>query len=912
MATRLNLELETLEFLRRNRDITAREFVAGRKQIMAEQAKLNKKAVAIRARREAKRQQRLAAERAAERVRELAAEEARRVKHREAAALKRIRSNALFVGIVPEATNIAPNKFLKSVYDKVKGYTKLSLFINDSNTNISSNGTLTDFIKQFIGQHYDESNVWIIRGGDQIKILKPSDLPIERLLQAFRDGLDHCVFVPILSRLRSALETSKSNEVKRKLRNRIETLTEMSTLYATGVPEDKMESVAVASGFKIVINNILGAQIAIYNSKQTNIISFCNTRANHLDVGNIVLSSDSKKVSQNELNEFYGLCQDNDEFFMMEGDIKNDIPRKILTLNNCLEVADPEKDYYKEMDKLVGIEKYRFNATSFPDVNAFIKAGRIINSTPVILSNNVPTGHLDMEKAYTKFKDCSYYAGFLGVVQQWGSGPFDRAFIESHIGIYKFRVIKGSTVFGIKSVHILPSVEILYYLDSGLDLEILEGVWGSSVDFEFPDYMLKNRRYCNWSGRLGMEKHFKAYSFKTNKRWASHLKAEFGENCIYWEDKNLCTVKVSNKNTFTCHHIFAFITSYVRIQMLEALKKFQPGQVCSVVLDGIYFTGPAPDIGFRTKPIKSPPTYSIDWYEEVSLSVSWPKHTITRNTLLTGQGGSGKTFSVLNDKTGFNRFLFVTPQHTLGSDIIKKYNVSYTTIHKLIGQECRPWKQEKWYPPVLFIDEVTQIPADWIDKVFVMYPESLVILAGDLVASGQWFQTRNGKPGDFSAIWKPENVDIIHIDGDRRSRDQELCDLKLSIRNEMTRVFVNGDCGEDKLMYDWAKKNLKTVWFYDACAMFKPGDKCIAGTHKISETLLKMDIVTGWYKQGGFVEFEETEGYDKRGAFTIHSFQGRTLETGKIFVFLDGLFEYSMLYTAVSRAVNFDQLVFVL
>ena len=193
-----------------------------------------------------------------------------------------------------------------------------------------------------------------------------------------------------------------------------------------------------------------------------------------------------------------------------------------------------------------------------------------------------------------------------------------------------------------------------------------------------------------------------------------------------------------------------------------------------------------------------------------------------------------------------------------------------------------------------------------------MYPESLVILAGDLIASGQWFQTRNGKPGDFSAIWKPENVDIIHIDGDRRSRDQELCDLKLSIRNEMTRVFVNGDCGEDKLMYDWAKKNLKTVWFYDACAMFKPGDKCIAGTHKISETLLKMDIVTGWYKQGGFVEFEETEGYDKRGAFTIHSFQGRTLETGKIFVFLDGLFEYSMLYTAVSRAVNFDQLVFVL
>lgn len=131
------------------------------------------------------------------------------------------------------------------------------------------------------------------------------------------------------------------------------------------------------------------------------------------------------------------------------------------------------------------------------------------------------------------------------------------------------------------------------------------------------------------------------------------------------------------------------------------------------------------------------------------------------------------------------------------------------------------------------------------------------------------------------------------------------------IRDEMKRVFIDGDGNEDVRMKLWARNNLPLTSYEDAVEMFANGDVWIAGTNETSRKLLEKGVCSGWYKQGGFVSFEEKDGYEKRGSFTIHSFQGRTVENGKIFISISDLFEYSMLYTAVSRAVNFNQLVFV-
>lgn len=897
LSSELATELDYFRLLRRQRIITTKEFEKQKKRIEKKQEKLDDE----------------------ERSRQVQREFLRREKMK---FEKKVKKDLLFNGISDDT----PTQFLRKAYKATSGNKRIRIVTESgvAGTNLDiviPRPTDEDtFVKMFYVYTGGEFVEYMYEGV-QLLIFKPTKIEAKELKQVFRDGIEHCVFVPILNKLKEGLTNSKSKDSSKRYLQRIAKIQDLEELYSAGVPQDKMEDVAKASGFKIIIHNILGKQMNVFNEKgKVGVIKFTNTRPNHIDIGHITLDQDYEKVSQETIVHLWNTAIQKKEFYMIEGDIKNGCPSRLRLLNKAYRVEDPNEEYFDKMNEKIELNKYRFNATKYPEVNQFIKDGRIINSWICPFTDEKPTGHLDMPKAYTQFKNCEWYNGFLGVIHQWRSGVFDRKFIEEHIGIYQVRMkstnplfnkLGISNSFGLETTHILPSPEILYFMDKGVECSIEAGVWGSRMDFDFDDEMLADRRYCLWSGRLGMERTSRNFSFHSGSEWASHLAVEFGDDCFYWSDKKICSVRVPIKNVMTTHHIFAFITSYVRIQMMEAMSKFDISQLVKVVMDGIYFTGEKP-MGlewFREKEIKEHSKAGFAWYNNVICNYNFPSLFVSRNTLLTGQGGAGKTFKIMTD-SGFNKILFVTPQHILGGDIATKYNIGYTTIHKLIGIDCQPYHLDHSYPPVLFIDEITQIESSWIEKALSLYKDSLIILAGDLDQKGQWFQCRNGKPGEFSTIWKP-NIDVICIEGDRRSRDDKLRNLKVLIRNVMQKHFISGDAGEDIVLRLWAKKNLTILKFDEACKLFVNGDRWIAGTHKTSNKLLEKGICSGWYKQGGFVEFEEKEGYEKRGSFTIHSFQGRTLESGKIFISVGDLFEYAMLYTAVSRAVHFDQLVFV-
>ena len=899
----LATELDYFRLLRRQRVITKREYEREKKKIENRQERLDIE----------ERSRQLQAEfvrREAERKRKLA--EARALKREE----RRVRQNVVFSRIIGEN----PISDLIDAWKATDRFGVLRAITPGYDFEILHTKQSKDFIRQFYisgsegGFKFDE--------GDRLLIVAPNTLSAVRLRQMFRDGIEHCVFVPILKRLTDAIGTTESKDRKKRLAQRIAKIDELKELYDAGVPEDKMEDVAKASGFKITVHNIIGTEIRVFNENgKCGVIKFTNTRPNHVDVGHVTLDGDFQIVSEKRICDLWKTASKNREFYMIEGDIKDGSPRRLKLLENAYRVKDENEDYFDAMNERIDLNRYKFNASKYPEVNDFIKAGRVINSWVCPFTDEKPTGHLDMPKAYAQFQKCEWYSGFLGVIHQWRSGVFDREFIENHIGMYQVRMRTTNPLFnklgisnrlGQETTHILPSPEILYFMDKGVECHCIAGVWGSRMDFEFDDEMLEDRRYCLWSGRLGMERKTRNFSFSASADWASHLKSEFGDDCFYWSDKKICSVRVPVKNVMTTHHILAFITSYVRIQMMEAMSKFNINQLVRVVMDGIYFTGAKP-MGlewFKEKDIKDTKQSGFEWYSDEGFNYGFPSMFVSGNTLLTGQGGAGKTYRIMTD-TGFNKILFVTPQHVLGGDVRKTYDVGYTTIHKLIGQDCRPYLEEHAYPPVLFVDEITQISAEWIDKVFKLYKDSLVILAGDVNEKGQWFQCRNGHPGEFSKIWKPTGVDVLCVEGDRRSRDTELKDLKIQVRKVMEKYFVDGDSGEEVVMRMWAKKHLSLVKFADAVKLFSTGDVWIAGTHRTNAKLLENGVCSGWYRKGGFVEFAEKEGYDKRGSFTVHAFQGRTVDTGKIFISVNDLFEYSMLYTALSRAVHYDQLVFV-
>jgi hypothetical protein len=280
---------------------------------------------------------------------------------------------------------------------------------------------------------------------------------------------------------------------------------------------------------------------------------------------------------------------------------------------------------------------------------------------------------------------------------------------------------------------------------------------------------------------------------------------------------------------------------------------------------------------------------------------------IVRDSFLAGQGGSGKTYSVLTDP-GFISPAIVVPCHTLGQDVKAKYGVPYITIHKMIGKKfgnmnVTPYRMERTLPGVVAVDEITQYEAADVDKLRKLNPECLFIGIGDIDREGRAYQCRNGDGNTWSTVWTPTNVDYFEFTEDRRSKDDELKALKLQIRAQMN--AVRGD-DASMLMNLWASKTLPKHELE-----FKAGDVCIAGTHRTNKKLLDLGIVSGYYKAGGNIAYEPTPGYEMRGSFTIHSFQGKTIEEGDIYIFINDLFEESMLYTAVSRARNMSQIKFI-
>jgi hypothetical protein len=405
--------------------------------------------------------------------------------------------------------------------------------------------------------------------------------------------------------------------------------------------------------------------------------------------------------------------------------------------------------------------------------------------------------------------------------------------------------------------------------------------------------MLNDRNYCIWAGKQGSDNEYDTYSFKGDAEWASHLKSELGhENVFYFSQKKMIILKIKRKSYTTKHHLLSFITSYTRINMLELMEKIE-GELVKVILDGIYYRGEIKDatIAYKNKEIKRHIGFADAWYypSEINTS-SWAKFEkrFDGNCILAGAGGSGKTTDAFGYK-GFTDVLYVVPCHTLGK------GKHYTTIHRLIGLDCQSYRDTIGIPKVILIDELTQMSASWIEKAVKMYPESQFLIAGD-IDEKQWFQCRTGHIGNFNQVWIPKDWRYVYFQNDYRALDDDLKRLKQDIRDEMKRIFT-GDDMDFKKMNEYIKKRISTISFDEAVSMTNKEDIWIAGTHRTQDKLKECGISC---------EFNN----ETKPCFTVHEFQGLTVENRRVFINLD-MFEYAMIYTAVSRVRNINQLVFV-
>lgn len=817
----------------------------------------------------------------------------------------------------------------KELYDVAKGLTDQAYLSVSRNGEIVFQGVI-DLPEKAYDKYYDAIQAVLIRydnnvfeNGATVRIVlsRAHEVPPVRLSQKFRDGEKHCVLEPVYQLYKGYYDNSTTDASKKKYKMMVNRVLRLMEEYDEGVPEDKMEEVAKECKRCFVLYNVVGGEYMRYNSKVPHMFHFTNTRANHLEKGHITLDAMYKSVSQEELTRIMKEHDTSNTFYLFKGDLQKGIPQSIRSANGAWAVFNEDYTAYQEFNEKVGVKHYKLNATMYPIVNDFIMDGRLIHSAPVALcdapNDIMDCEHVDMVKAYTQHHSAPYYDGFMGHVQQWSklTGK-DLDFVRGHLGMYRFRVVECCELmyklgFRCDKEYTLPGPELLYLCDiMGIVVELVAGAWGSRFNFEYTEEMMTNRRYAKWAGKLSMENKNDAYIFRGDATWGSHLKAELGEDRVsFWGD--FIIVKNAKKRVMTSHHITAFITSYERIHMLDMMRSVK-GELVKVVLDGLYYRGSLGEVKceIASKETKAHMGFGDGWYNEAYADISeWIEysHVFDGSCVLAGAGGTGKTYSVFNDNS-LCKPLYVVPSHLLGRKFKEEYGCEYTTIHKLIGEDCRPYGEEKSRPANVFLDENTMIDAEWVERALKMYPESRFYIAGDIDGS-QWFQCRSGSGKEFSKVWIPNRTEWRYVDYtvDMRSKDSALRMFKEDVRSLMRQVFTDGGVEDAQKIATVIRSSGICKTFNEAVEMFQSGDKWIAGTHRTNKKLLERGVVSGFINARK--EVNDSEG-EMRGAFTCHSFQGLTIPTGRVFVSLD-MFEYAMFYTAISRVCTFDQLVII-
>jgi hypothetical protein len=294
---------------------------------------------------------------------------------------------------------------------------------------------------------------------------------------------------------------------------------------------------------------------------------------------------------------------------------------------------------------------------------------------------------------------------------------------------------------------------------------------------------------------------------------------------------------------------------------------------------------------------------------------------------LTGAGGCGKTFSVMNS-TNFLRSetIFTSSCWELITNVANEYDVTGVSMPKLIGEingkTCEKFNTSNY--KYIVDDELTLQNKKNVMTLINDNKDKFIILMGDVDETGFYFQCSIG-----DSVINPSKINCQCVKYTKNYRFEPSFNNKINkLRDFMKENKYKKNA--TKLLYDYFKiefgecfrKRIKDIKYGDndiGITALKPIDK--DGKCKYSKHFYKLGtkeqfyIKDTHYKQGvykGALLDEKPEGKNYINSLfrTIHSFQGRQLtQDNKIVILLDSLFDFNLLYTAISRARRLDQII---
>ena len=277
----------------------------------------------------------------------------------------------------------------------------------------------------------------------------------------------------------------------------------------------------------------------------------------------------------------------------------------------------------------------------------------------------------------------------------------------------------------------------------------------------------------------------------------------------------------------------------------------------------------------------------------------------------TGGGGCGKTHHNLTDK-GLRNILFTAPSWKLSRNKKENYGCESTTwTYHLITKDPDIWKPIYDKYSVIICDEISMMSEFKKQIIIDRFKEHKIIFCGDLgyqlppVYDNESIEKGIDKKGDF-------------IIGDLFTQEHKInyrCECPILKNNlDFLRQMIDNKLNI-KEIFDKIKTIPKDTIDY------KIEDLIITRTHKNKDAYTeKYGEFKKWYVlannrdfSNGMILIQDEKPKIKceiRHAFTIHAIQGETAET-RLFIDINNMYCVKMLYTAISRARKWNQIIFI-
>ena len=573
---------------------------------------------------------------------------------------------------------------------------------------------------------------------------------------------------------------------------------------------------------------------------------------------------------------------------------------------------------------------------------------------------------MDMFKAYTKFKLCNYYKGFVGKLT-----CFRKCNKIVALGYYRITNIvmvgwlkEYNDKMNIYNDNVFPSPELEFLENNGCTFDILEGCWGSKIDIDFDDdfwyektdrtyppakydnkwydfaYRLKNvsgiKNYCKYVGNMNTFDDKKCFSMKGSAKYLQNMITVLGCDDYFYANDDPEQIKINYKKEYNKHksHICGFITSYMRLNMLEQLKTMKVKDIIRICTDGIFYYGDYKfdENLFRLKDEKIKSNIAGNSYIS---NEHQGKFTLTENVFREhymtekhdGAGGSGKTYDILTDN-GFNKVCYIAHSWKLARTMKAEYNANVNVWSNLLADDPTKTRFFKQNYNVLAFDEISMYSEECKNIIFKKYGDMCkIIFMGDIGYQADGFSIDKTKP--FIRMNNNGFDNIVEHKENYRVKCPKLLRLLTFIRGilkdynpEHVRKYALDN------FQIWEKTTTKWVngWGAFGEGGYKTMDNdfdynvkdmilCRTNEHKDEWTekfkhLEKYYITKNdrMYCNGEiYYEKPDTEHYNIRHAFTVHSIQGESTDN-KLFIDMRKLYDGQILYTALSRAKYYKQI----